>query len=108
VVLVERRWSVLTCETLNVIAVGVQQLSSAPCPSRTTKDRNDITQFTLTILATMNRLLQSPLSAFLLLSCAYTASAHGGEHVVVAPDADWQTRHMAGTKCTSCWQLASY
>jgi hypothetical protein len=46
----------------------------------------------------MNRLLQAPLSAFLLLACAYTASAHGGEHsqVVVAPDADWPTRHMAG------------
>jgi hypothetical protein len=46
----------------------------------------------------MNRLLQAPLSAFLLLSCAYSVSAHGGEHaqVVVAPDADWPTRHMAG------------
>ncbi|KAH7068965.1 secretory pathway protein-like protein Ssp120 [Paraphoma chrysanthemicola] len=46
----------------------------------------------------MNRLLQAPFSAFLLLSCAYNAAAHGGgEHsqVVVAPDADWPTRHMA-------------
>ncbi|KAL5116487.1 hypothetical protein ACEQ8H_005608 [Pleosporales sp. CAS-2024a] len=46
----------------------------------------------------MNRLLQTQLSALLLLSCAYKATAHGsGEHaqVVVAPDADWQTRHMA-------------
>jgi hypothetical protein len=48
----------------------------------------------------MNRLLQAPLSAYLLLSCAFKVSAHGGaEHaqIVVAPDADWPTRHMAGT-----------
>lgn len=49
----------------------------------------------------MTRLLQAPFSAVLLLSCALNASAHGGggEHaqVVVAPDADWATRHMAGT-----------
>jgi hypothetical protein len=48
----------------------------------------------------MARLLQVPLGTFLLLSCALNASAHGnGEHaqVVVAPDADWPTRHMAGT-----------
>lgn len=46
----------------------------------------------------MNRFFQAPLGAFLLLSCAYNVSAHGGEHaqVVVAPDADWPTRHMAG------------
>jgi hypothetical protein len=48
----------------------------------------------------MTRLPQVPLSALLLLSCALNVSAHGGgEHaqVVVAPDADWATRHMAGT-----------
>lgn len=47
----------------------------------------------------MNRLLQIPLSALLLLSCALRAAAHGGgEHqqIIVAPDADWATRHMAG------------
>jgi hypothetical protein len=47
----------------------------------------------------MNRLLQTPLSALLLLSCVYKASAHGGgeqPQIVVAPDADWPTRHMAG------------
>ncbi|KAF2248812.1 secretory pathway protein-like protein Ssp120 [Trematosphaeria pertusa] len=46
----------------------------------------------------MSRLLPIPLSALLLLSCALNASAHGGaqhEQVVVAPDADWATRHMA-------------
>lgn len=49
--------------------------------------------------AVMTRLLRTPLSAYLLLSCAFGASAHGGgEHsqIVVAPDADWPTRHMAG------------
>ena len=48
----------------------------------------------------MTRLLQIPLGALLLLSGALNAAAHGGgEHaqVVVAPDADWATRHMAGT-----------
>lgn len=48
----------------------------------------------------MSRLLRIPLSALLLLSSALNASAHGGgEHqqIVVAPDADWATRHMAGT-----------
>lgn len=47
----------------------------------------------------INRMLQAPLGAYLLLSCAYQVSAHGGDHgqqVVVAPDADWPTRHMAG------------
>lgn len=47
----------------------------------------------------MIRLLQIPLSAFLLLSSALNASAHGGgEHheIVVPDDADWATRHMAG------------
>ena len=50
----------------------------------------------------MNRLLQTPFGAFLLLSCAFKASAHGGgDHAqtVVAPDADWATRHMIG-KCS--------
>lgn len=47
----------------------------------------------------MTQLIQLPLSALLLLTCALTTSAHGGEHsqIVVAPDADWATRHMAGT-----------
>lgn len=47
----------------------------------------------------MNRILQVPFSALLLLSCALNASAHGShEHaqVEVPPDADWATRHMAG------------
>jgi hypothetical protein len=46
----------------------------------------------------MIQLLQTPLRALLLLSCALEASAHGGDQsqVVVAPDADWPTRHMAG------------
>ena len=54
----------------------------------------------LSILIKMNRILQVPFSALLLLSCALNASAHGNtEHaqVEVAPDADWATRHMAGT-----------
>jgi len=48
----------------------------------------------------MTQLQQRPLSALVLISCALTAAAHGGgEHaqIVVAPDADWATRHMAGT-----------
>lgn len=48
---------------------------------------------------TMTQLQKLPLSAILLLSCAFTASAHGGgEHaqIEVAPEADWATRHMAG------------
>ncbi|KAF2829380.1 secretory pathway protein-like protein Ssp120 [Ophiobolus disseminans] len=64
----------------------------------------------------MNRLIQAPLSAFLLLSCAYKASAHGGEHsqIVVAPDADWATRHMAeehhisGFDATTFFNLHDY
>ncbi|KAF2873336.1 hypothetical protein BDV95DRAFT_592721 [Massariosphaeria phaeospora] len=45
----------------------------------------------------MSRLLQIPLTALLLLSSALHASAHGGDdqQIVVAPDADWATRHMA-------------
>lgn len=53
----------------------------------------------LSIATNMNRLLRIPLSAYLLLSCALGAAAHGGgEHqqIVVADDADWATRHMAG------------
>jgi hypothetical protein len=48
---------------------------------------------------TMTRLFCLPFSATLLLSYALTTSAHGGDHsqIVVAPDADWATRHMAGT-----------
>jgi hypothetical protein len=48
----------------------------------------------------MTQLLQRPLSALVLISCVLSAAAHGGgEHaqIVVAPDADWATRHMAGT-----------
>ncbi|CAO2654752.1 Nn.00g114850.m01.CDS01 [Neocucurbitaria sp. VM-36] len=65
----------------------------------------------------MNRLLQAPLSAFLLLSCAFQASAHGGgEHaqIEVAPDADWATRHMAeehhisGFDATTFFNLHDY
>ncbi|KAF1846737.1 secretory pathway protein-like protein Ssp120 [Cucurbitaria berberidis CBS 394.84] len=65
----------------------------------------------------MNRLLQAPLSAFLLLSCAFKASAHGGgEHanIEVAPDADWATRHMAeehhisGFDATTFFNLHDY
>ncbi|KAH7398258.1 hypothetical protein BKA66DRAFT_565877 [Pyrenochaeta sp. MPI-SDFR-AT-0127] len=65
----------------------------------------------------MNRLLQIPVSALLLLSCAYNASAHGGgEHsqVEVAPDADWATRHMAeehhisGFDATTFFNLHDY
>ena len=55
--------------------------------------------YTTTSIA-MTQLLQRPLSALVLISCALTAAAHGGgEHaqIVVAPDADWATRHMAGT-----------
>ncbi|KAF1943072.1 secretory pathway protein-like protein Ssp120 [Clathrospora elynae] len=65
----------------------------------------------------MNHLLQTPLSAFLLLSCAFKASAHGGtEHsqIEVAPDADWATRHMAeehhisGFDATTFFNLHDY
>lgn len=37
--------------------------------------------------------------ALLLAACALNAAAHGNhmEQIVVAPDADWATRHMAGT-----------
>lgn len=54
----------------------------------------------------MDRLLRTPLSALLLLSCALNVSAHGGAHeqIVVAPDADWATKHMAGTKPLSSSQ----
>ena len=51
----------------------------------------------------MSRLLQIPVTALLVLSCALNAAAHGGgEHqqVVVAEDADWATRHMAGERRT--------
>lgn len=47
----------------------------------------------------MSRLLRTPLSALLLLAGALNVSAHGGgdhQQIVVAPDADWATRHMAG------------
>ncbi|KAH7115951.1 secretory pathway protein-like protein Ssp120 [Dendryphion nanum] len=42
-------------------------------------------------------LLRIPLSALLILSSAFNASAHGGSHeqIVVADDADWATKHMA-------------
>ncbi|KAF1956035.1 hypothetical protein CC80DRAFT_474086 [Byssothecium circinans] len=46
----------------------------------------------------MSWVLRIPLSALVLASCALNAAAHGGgEHqqIVVAPDADWMTRHMA-------------
>ena len=51
----------------------------------------------------MSRALRIPLSALLLLSSALNAAAHGahdgndGHQIVVAPDADWATRHMAGS-----------
>jgi hypothetical protein len=47
----------------------------------------------------MSRLLRIPLSALLFLSFTLNANAHGGsghEQIVVADDADWATRHMAG------------
>ncbi|KAF2129639.1 secretory pathway protein-like protein Ssp120 [Dothidotthia symphoricarpi CBS 119687] len=65
----------------------------------------------------MNRLLQAPLGALLLLSCALNVSAHGdGDHsqIVVAPDADWATRHMAeehhisGFDATTFFNLHDY
>jgi hypothetical protein len=59
----------------------------------------------------MDRILKVPLSAFLLLSCALNASAHGGaEHaqVEVAADADWATRHMAGKSYSYASQRDSY
>lgn len=47
------------------------------------------------------RLLQHLLSLALLLLAAPLAAAHGAhehhEQIVLAPDADWATRHMAGT-----------
>jgi hypothetical protein len=51
---------------------------------------------------TMSRALRLPLSALLLLASALNAVAHDGHdghdghQIVVAPDADWATRHMAG------------
>ena len=48
--------------------------------------------------------LRIPLTLILALSAALNAAAHGGEHheqIVVAPDADWATRHMAGTSITT-------
>jgi hypothetical protein len=47
----------------------------------------------------MSRLTGTWTSALLLACCALNAAAHGGDHmeqIVVAPDADWATRHMAG------------
>lgn len=47
----------------------------------------------------MRQINQLPVSALLLAFCALNVLAHGGsEHaqIVVADDADWATRHMAG------------
>ena len=49
----------------------------------------------------MNRLLRTPFSAYLLLSCALGSIAHGThdhQQIIVSDDADWATRHMAGMK----------
>ncbi|KAF3035252.1 hypothetical protein E8E12_007366 [Didymella heteroderae] len=65
----------------------------------------------------MAQLLRSPLSALLMLTCAVTTSAHGGgdhSQIVVAPDADWATRHMAeehhisGFDATTFFNLHDY
>ncbi|OAL54289.1 hypothetical protein IQ07DRAFT_583583 [Pyrenochaeta sp. DS3sAY3a] len=65
----------------------------------------------------MNCLFKLPFSSLLLLSCVYTAAAHGGgEHaqIEVAPDADWATRHMAeehhisGFDATTFFNLHDY
>ncbi|KAF2688254.1 hypothetical protein K458DRAFT_361316 [Lentithecium fluviatile CBS 122367] len=59
----------------------------------------------------MTRLLRIPLSTLLLVLCALNAAAHGGgEHqqVVVAPDADWATRHMAEEHHISAWDAGVF
>ncbi|KZM23999.1 calcium ion binding [Ascochyta rabiei] len=58
----------------------------------------------------MTQLLHLPLSALLLLTCALTVSAHGGEHsqIEVAPDADWATRHMAEEHHISGYDAATF
>jgi hypothetical protein len=75
-----------------------QQFTDNPWKSTSRRQQQQHCSLLLGNSARMNRLLQTPLSALLLLSCVYKVSAHGGEgsQIVVAPDADWPTRHMAG------------
>ena len=86
-----------------VLAVG-QLLNRAPGREPLGYDSTPLNHCkfsSLGISRTMDRMFKLPLGALLLLSCALNVSAHGGgEHaqVEVLPDADWATRHMAGTK----------
>ncbi|KAF1924319.1 uncharacterized protein M421DRAFT_72908 [Didymella exigua CBS 183.55] len=59
----------------------------------------------------MTQLLRAPLSAFVLLTFALNTSAHGGgdhSQIVVAPDADWATRHMAEEHHISGFDAATF
>ncbi|KAF2451663.1 secretory pathway protein-like protein Ssp120 [Karstenula rhodostoma CBS 690.94] len=62
----------------------------------------------------MNRALRIPIGALALLASAPSAAAHGGHEgsdghqIVVAPDADWATRHMAEEHHISAFDAGTF
>ncbi|KAF1964148.1 secretory pathway protein-like protein Ssp120 [Bimuria novae-zelandiae CBS 107.79] len=62
----------------------------------------------------MRGLIRIPLSALALLSSALNAAAHGdhndhdGHQIVIAPDTDWATRHMAEEHHISAFDAGTF